>query len=300
MFRGVTHLALDNKGRLAIPAKHRDALAHHGEGRLVLTADPSHCLLLYPAPRVGADPAAPDGAVELQRKNPRPAAAARRSRRRRRCSTARVAFWFRRRCDSTPRSTSTSCSSARATSSSSGTKRNGWSAPRKRSRFPPAVCRPSSTASRSDGRWQPSPGPAPRSRGRAGDQVRGHLRRRDLRSRWAQPPRFSSARAHSGRLIALDRDPAAEAEARAWSDPRFHFRRAWFSEFPQVLDDEGIATIDGVLARPRRLLAADRRSPRADFRFRADGPLDMRMDPTRGQRARRNGLRPRPSVNSGG
>ena len=50
MFRGVTHLALDNKGRLAIPARHRDALLHQGDGKLVLTADPSHCLLLYPLP----------------------------------------------------------------------------------------------------------------------------------------------------------------------------------------------------------------------------------------------------------
>lgn len=50
MFRGVTHLALDNKGRLAIPARHRESLANPGEGRLVLTADPSHCLLLYPLP----------------------------------------------------------------------------------------------------------------------------------------------------------------------------------------------------------------------------------------------------------
>ena len=50
MFRGVTHLALDNKGRLAIPARHRESLANPGDGRLVLTADPSHCLLLYPLP----------------------------------------------------------------------------------------------------------------------------------------------------------------------------------------------------------------------------------------------------------
>jgi MraZ protein len=48
-FRGVTHLALDTKGRLAIPARHREALAGSGApGSLVLTADPSHCLLLYP------------------------------------------------------------------------------------------------------------------------------------------------------------------------------------------------------------------------------------------------------------
>jgi MraZ protein len=48
VFRGVTELALDAKGRLAIPAKHRDGLAGSGNGRLVLTADPSRCLLLYP------------------------------------------------------------------------------------------------------------------------------------------------------------------------------------------------------------------------------------------------------------
>lgn len=53
VFRGVTHLALDAKGRLAIPAKHRPALVgaspgNGEEGTLVLTADPSRCLLLYP------------------------------------------------------------------------------------------------------------------------------------------------------------------------------------------------------------------------------------------------------------
>ena len=48
VFRGVTLLALDAKGRLAIPARHRDALAGVSAGRLVLTADPSRCLLMYP------------------------------------------------------------------------------------------------------------------------------------------------------------------------------------------------------------------------------------------------------------
>ena len=48
VFRGVTQQALDVKGRLAVPAKHRDALSMNGQGRLVLTADPSRCLLLYP------------------------------------------------------------------------------------------------------------------------------------------------------------------------------------------------------------------------------------------------------------
>jgi len=48
VFRGVTLVALDAKGRLAIPSRHRDALASVSAGRLVLTADASRCLLLYP------------------------------------------------------------------------------------------------------------------------------------------------------------------------------------------------------------------------------------------------------------
>jgi MraZ protein len=48
LFRGVTHLSLDAKGRLAVPSRYRDALAAGGEGRVVLTADPSRCLLIYP------------------------------------------------------------------------------------------------------------------------------------------------------------------------------------------------------------------------------------------------------------
>lgn len=48
VFRGVAELVLDAKGRLAIPARHRDGLAIDGGGRLVVTADPSGCLLIYP------------------------------------------------------------------------------------------------------------------------------------------------------------------------------------------------------------------------------------------------------------
>jgi transcriptional regulator MraZ len=55
VFRGVSQLALDAKGRLAIPAKHRDALATRAPdadpsapGTIVITADPSRCLLVYP------------------------------------------------------------------------------------------------------------------------------------------------------------------------------------------------------------------------------------------------------------
>lgn len=50
MFQGAAQLNLDVKGRLAIPARHRDALTASGDGRLVLTAHPHRCLLLYPEP----------------------------------------------------------------------------------------------------------------------------------------------------------------------------------------------------------------------------------------------------------
>jgi MraZ protein len=50
MFQGATSLSLDAKGRMAVPARHRDALSKAADGRLVLTAHPHRCLLLYPAP----------------------------------------------------------------------------------------------------------------------------------------------------------------------------------------------------------------------------------------------------------
>ncbi|MDR0770719.1 MAG: 16S rRNA (cytosine(1402)-N(4))-methyltransferase RsmH [Burkholderiales bacterium] len=90
----------------------------------------------------------------------------------------------------------------------------------------------------------------------------------------------------SGRVIALDRDPAAEtaASALAREDGRFSFQRAWFSEMPDVLAAHAIEAVDGVL------LDLGVSSPQIDdaergFSFRHDGPLDMRMDPTRGESA---------------
>jgi MraZ protein len=50
MFRGSATLNLDSKGRLAVPARHRDFLQSYCGGRLIVTADPSKCLLLYPLP----------------------------------------------------------------------------------------------------------------------------------------------------------------------------------------------------------------------------------------------------------
>ena len=49
-FQGAALLNLDSKGRLAIPARHRDMLLAACEGNLVLTADGDGCLLIYPQP----------------------------------------------------------------------------------------------------------------------------------------------------------------------------------------------------------------------------------------------------------
>jgi len=89
-----------------------------------------------------------------------------------------------------------------------------------------------------------------------------------------------------GRLVAIDRDPAAESAASvlAAHESRFLFRRAWFSELPDVLASLAFTQVDGVL------LDLGISSPQIDdaargFSFRHDGPLDMRMDPARGESA---------------
>jgi len=91
-----------------------------------------------------------------------------------------------------------------------------------------------------------------------------------------------------GRLLAIDRDPEAVAHAttgpRRVDDPRFEIEHCGFAELPRVLAARGIERIDGLL------LDLGVSSPQIDdpargFSFRAAGPLDMRMDPTRGESA---------------
>ena len=92
----------------------------------------------------------------------------------------------------------------------------------------------------------------------------------------------------AGRLIALDRDPQAVEAARAISDPRFSIDHAPFSELARVLDARlqrrGPGLVDGVLA-DLGVSSPQIEDPARGFSFRADGPLDMRMDPTRGASA---------------
>ena len=48
MFGGVTHLNLDPKNRLAIPARYREILQQSFGGRVVVTLESPQCILLYP------------------------------------------------------------------------------------------------------------------------------------------------------------------------------------------------------------------------------------------------------------
>ena len=84
-----------------------------------------------------------------------------------------------------------------------------------------------------------------------------------------------------GRLIALDRDPQAVEVARGWNDPRFHIHHASFAHLSDVLRLEALEHVDGVL------MDLGVSSPQLEdavrgFSFRLDGPLDMRMDTSRG------------------
>ena len=82
----------------------------------------------------------------------------------------------------------------------------------------------------------------------------------------------------AGRLLAFDKDPAAIQEAARIEDARFAIRHQGFSQLGEL----PAASVAGVL------LDLGVSSPQIDdpgrgFSFRFDGPLDMRMDTTRGQ-----------------
>ena len=87
-----------------------------------------------------------------------------------------------------------------------------------------------------------------------------------------------------GRLFAFDKDPQAIATAEQIDDPRFTIVHDSFATMHDALAARGIRQVDGIL------LDLGISSPQVDdasrgFSFRHDGPLDMRMDTTRGMSA---------------
>ncbi|MEO6624210.1 MAG: 16S rRNA (cytosine(1402)-N(4))-methyltransferase RsmH [Burkholderiaceae bacterium] len=80
------------------------------------------------------------------------------------------------------------------------------------------------------------------------------------------------------RLIAFDRDPEAVAHAALITDPRFSIRHQGFEQLQQL----GRASVAGILL-DLGISSPQIDDPQRGFSFRFEGPLDMRMDTTRGQ-----------------
>ncbi len=90
------------------------------------------------------------------------------------------------------------------------------------------------------------------------------------------------------RLLAFDRDPRAVAAASAALAPfgeRARVEHAAFSEVGDALDAAGITRIDALLA-DLGVSSEQLTDPERGMSFRTAGPIDMRMDPTRGETAR--------------
>jgi len=92
-----------------------------------------------------------------------------------------------------------------------------------------------------------------------------------------------------GRLIAFDKDPDAIASATTDAasrveDPRFSICHASFAEMQVQVAERGLGQVHGVLL-DLGVSSPQIDTPERGFSFRFDGPLDMRMDPTRGESA---------------
>jgi 16S rRNA (cytosine1402-N4)-methyltransferase len=90
-----------------------------------------------------------------------------------------------------------------------------------------------------------------------------------------------------GRVIALDRDPEAVADARrlAAGDGRFVVEQASFAALARIAEAHGVTRqVDGILF-DLGVSSPQLEDPERGFAFRADGPLDMRMDPGAGRSA---------------
>ncbi|HEV8651163.1 MAG TPA: 16S rRNA (cytosine(1402)-N(4))-methyltransferase RsmH [Actinomycetes bacterium] len=96
-----------------------------------------------------------------------------------------------------------------------------------------------------------------------------------------------AASAPGGRVIGLDRDPdalAAAAARLAGEGDRLTAVAASFADLARVAADLGVGAVDGVLY-DLGVSSLQLDQARRGFSYRAEAPLDMRMDPTQGPTA---------------
>ena len=297
VFQGSSALTLDAKGRISIPTRHRDALMSQADGRLTLTRHPDGCLLVYPRPewekrasRLPPFPCRPAlqrlllgnaQDVELD-------------------GSGRVLI--------APELRNASGMTRDVMLLGLGAHFELWDAATLASReaedlakgmpdvlnqfrsetamefeHRPVLLEPTVDAllladfgGKGASRSHPQSGRMPPLRAERGVFVDGTLGRgghsRELLSRLGP----------QARLVVFDKDPQAIAVATALAaeDSRVEVVHGGFATMAEELRQRGIDKVDGVML-DLGVLASDRRC-RAWFLFMRDGPLDMRMDTTRG------------------
>ena len=267
-----------------MPARYRDDLQTLCAGRLTVTKHPHGCLMVFPRPVLGKlpRPGRPAAVLAGRRQARVPRACATTSRW---DATSRVLI--------RPELRTWAGLEKDVTLLGMGSRFELWATPatpRTRRRVMQAQARAALDNSCSEHRGTLGVAhhrPAPRSDRRARDGSGRHLRRRHLR------PRRAHARAAvaPGPGRARDRHRPRSGRGRggadgadAIADPRFEIVHASFAQLPAALAERGIGKITGLLL-DLGVSSPQIDTPERGFSFRFDGPLDMRMDTTRGETA---------------